>query len=82
MWRTLILREHARVGNAQCTIPIEHVVGVYSPGSGYYDTPTHSKDDHMTQYYVRENTELPHDYGQASRVVEKNPDQTPDQALL
>ena len=53
-WITIILRERTRIGNAQCTIPVEHIVAVYSPGSGYYETPTHNKEDHTTLYYVNE----------------------------
>ena len=81
-WITIVLRQRSRVSDAQCTIPVEHIVGVYSPDTGYYDTPTHSKEYHTTLYYVNEHSGLPNEYGQASRIVEKNPDQTPDEALV
>ena len=77
VWLTVIVREKVQIDDAKCTIPVEHIVAVYSPESGYYDTPTHDKEDHTTLYYVNENSGLPSDYGQASRVVEKAPDQTP-----
>ena len=81
-WITIILREQTTTGDSKCTIPVEHIVAVYSPESGYYDTPTHDKEDHTTLYYVNENSGLPSDYGQAPRVVEKAPNQTSDEALV
>ena len=62
-WLTPIIRGHSNSTPTIGIVSVEYIVAVYCHGSGFHDSPTRSKHDHMAVYFQHENGELPVEYG-------------------